>query len=165
MSDSSAEDEVEFDVADPLMDDFRSAFGRSGKKKYEDMLHWRAEHRVDSILQRSHPKFFVFKEAYPFFIHGAFDLSFFCIVAPVLSQPTGHTRAGELVTYELPGRMNIASATREGVDQKVVRELFTCIHEYITQVVRSQGHAQVGSCLLTRFIPTSVALGPDDDYH
>jgi hypothetical protein len=39
--------------------------------------------------------------------------------------------------------MNLAKATRAGVTHDTVRELFTCIHEYITQLVHSHGHDEV----------------------
>jgi hypothetical protein len=68
-SDSGAEEEL-LEIDDPRLDDFTAAFGRSGRKKYEAMLQWRIDSNIDTILQRPHEKFFVFKEAYPFYIHG-----------------------------------------------------------------------------------------------
>jgi len=103
---------------DPKWPDFVAAFGLSkAPAKYETMLAWRRSAGIDDIMKTQHPKFFVFKKAYPFFVHG-------------------RSKTGEIVSYENPGKMNLSQARNDGCTPQALRGILSCIYEYVTQLER-----------------------------
>ena len=50
--------------------DFQKAFRGRAAAKFEAVMSWRRDNRIDHIIDLPHPKFFIFERAYPFFIHG-----------------------------------------------------------------------------------------------
>ena len=48
--------------------DFEKAFRGRAAANFEAMMSRRCDNRIDHIIDLPHPKFFIFKRAYPFFI-------------------------------------------------------------------------------------------------
>ena len=101
---------------DPRWGDFLKAFGPSKAPiKFQAMLEWRRANNIDSVKETPHPKFFVFKKAYPFFIHG-------------------RSKFDELVSYENPGKMNLSEAREQGCSPTALRGILSCIYEFVSMV-------------------------------
>ena len=94
--------------------DFVESFGKAkAKAKFETMIEFRMKNGIDRILEIPHPKFHVFKEAYPFVIHG-------------------RSKFGELVSYECPGRMDMSKASAEGVTAEALSGILSAQYEFIS---------------------------------
>ena len=89
-------------ASDARFPDFEKAFGRRAAEKFLQMLEWRRANGVDVVMATKHPKFFVFKRSYPFYVHG-------------------RSRTGEIVTYENPGKMKLSQAREAGCTPAALR--------------------------------------------
>lgn len=92
---------------DPQWPDFVKAFGSRAAGKFKAAQEWRRLNSIDTILSRPHPKFFAFRKAYPFSIHG-------------------RSKFDEVVTYENPGKMNLPQAVADGCTPAVLRSILRC---------------------------------------
>jgi len=106
--------------------DFVESFGEAkAKAKFETMIEFRKKNGIDRILEIPHPKFHVFKEAYPFVIHG-------------------RSKFGELVSYECPGRMDMSKASAEGVTAEALSGILSAQYEFISLLDLEKQKAEMG---------------------
>jgi len=121
---------------DPKWVDFLATFGESkAPAKFAAMLEWRRTNSIDRILELPHAKFFIFKKAYPFFIHGRSKVFVYpphsgAVLYPLLLWAPDARRAraqtGEMVTYENPGAMDLSQARIDGCTPQALRGILRC---------------------------------------
>lgn len=88
-------------------------------KKYIETQEWRKEEGVWEIHRMPHPMFERIKEAYPHIIHG-------------------HSKTGQVVVYENPGKMNLKQLFRSGCVVGDMLMHMTFFLEYIGNCVSSR---------------------------
>ena len=99
--------------------DFYRGNERKALQKYQETQEWRREKGVWEIHRLPHPMFERIKDAYPHIIHG-------------------HSRTGQVVVYENPGKMNLKQLFRSGCVVSDMLMHMTFFLEYI------------GNCVSTR---------------
>ena len=87
--------------------------------KYAETQEWRKEEAVWKIHRLPHPLFERIKEAYPHIIHG-------------------HSKTGQVVIYENPGKMNLKQLFRSGCNVSDMLMHMTFFLEYIGNCVSSR---------------------------
>ena len=91
--------------------------------KYKETQDWRKEENVWEIHRLPHPMFERIKEAYPHIIHG-------------------HSKTGQVVIYENPGKMNLKQLFRSGCEVSDMLMHMTFFLEYIGNCVSTRSEVR-----------------------